>query len=175
MTEQFRESICLLQWLMFYGEPLGVLNKLAKISTGQCGVCGSVWGHNDITYCCQTCEHDPTCAICVPCFQNGNHKDHDYSVIYMGGGYCDCGDVTAWKREGFCSKHKGAEEIQPLAEEFAKSVGPVLDTLLVYWKNKLLFVENVCQEYHKGSDRIGKNGRCKFDSKNGVAAPWYCI
>ena len=93
----------------------------------------------------------------------------------MGGGYCDCGDVTAWKREGFCSKHKGAEEIQPLAEEFAKSVGPVLDTLLVYWKNKLLFVENVCQEYHKGSDRIGKNGGCKFDSKNGVAAPWYCI
>ena len=156
MTEQFRESMCLLQWLMFYGEPLSALNKLAKISTGQRGVCGSVWGHNDIAYRCRTCEHDPTCAICVPCFQNGNHKDHDYSVIYTGGGCCDCGDVTAWKREGFCSKHKGAEQIQPLPEEFAKSVGPVLDALLVCWKNKLLFAENVCQEYHEGSDRIGE-------------------
>ncbi|XP_059595098.1 E3 ubiquitin-protein ligase PRT6 isoform X1 [Vitis vinifera] len=156
MTEQFRESMRLLQWLMFYGEPLSALNKLAKISTGQRGVCGSVWGHNDIAYRCRTCEHDPTCAICVPCFQNGNHKDHDYSVIYTGGGCCDCGDVTAWKREGFCSKHKGAEQIQPLPEEFAKSVGPVLDALLVCWKNKLLFAENACQEYHKGSDRIGE-------------------
>ena len=150
MTEQFHESMCLLQWLMFYGEPLGVLNKLAKISTSQRGVCGSVWGHNDIAYRCRTCEHDPTCAIYVPCFQNGNHKDHDYSVIYTGGGYCDCGDVIACKREGFCSNHKGAEEIQPLPEKFAKSIGPILDTLLVYRKTKLLFAENVCQEYHKG-------------------------
>ena len=46
------------------------------------------------------------------------------------------GDVTAWTREGFCSKHKGAEQIQSLPEEFAKSVGPVLDTLIVYWKKK---------------------------------------
>lgn len=156
MTEQFRESMHFLQWLMFYDEPLNALNELAKISTGQRGVCGSVWGHNDIAYRCRTCEHDPTCAICVPCFQNGNHKDHDYSVIYTGGGCCDCGDVTAWKREGFCSKHKGAEQIQPLSEEFAKSVGPVLDALLVVWKSKLLFAENACQEQHKGSGRVGE-------------------
>ncbi|CBI23906.3 unnamed protein product, partial [Vitis vinifera] len=82
-------------------------------------------------------------AICVPCFQNGNHKDRDYSVIYTGGGYCDCGDVTAWKREDFYSKHKGVKKIQPLAEEFAKSVRPVLDMVLVYLKNKLLFAKNV--------------------------------
>ena len=156
LTERFRESLHLLQWLMFYDEPLNALNKLAKISPGQRGVCGSVWGHNDIAYRCRTCEHDPTCAICVPCFQNGNHKDHDYSVIYTGGGCCDCGDVTAWKREGFCSKHKGAEQIQPLPEKFAKSVGPALDALLVVWKNKLLLAENISQEHHKGIGRVGE-------------------
>ena len=48
------------------------------------------------------------------------------------------GDVTTWKREGFCSKHKGAEQIESLPEEFAKSVGPVLDTLIVYWKKKTI-------------------------------------
>nr|6LHN_A Chain A, E3 ubiquitin-protein ligase PRT6 [Arabidopsis thaliana]7Y70_A Chain A, E3 ubiquitin-protein ligase PRT6 [Arabidopsis thaliana] len=71
------------------------------------GVCGSVWGQNDIAYRCRTCENDPTCAICVPCFQNGDHNSHDYSIIYTGGGCCDCGDETAWKPDGFCSNHKG--------------------------------------------------------------------
>ncbi|XP_073157617.1 E3 ubiquitin-protein ligase PRT6 isoform X2 [Henckelia pumila] len=135
--DAFRESLSWLQWLMFEGEPNVALEHLAKISENERGVCGAVWGNNDIAFRCRTCEHDPTCAICVPCFENGNHKDHDYSVIYTGGGCCDCGDVTAWKREGFCSKHRGAEQIQPLPEKFAKSLGPVMDLLMCYWKNKL--------------------------------------
>nr|XP_043618780.1 E3 ubiquitin-protein ligase PRT6 isoform X1 [Erigeron canadensis] len=136
------ESMCWLQWLMFECDPKDMLQRLALMNVGQRGVCGSVWGHNDIAYRCRTCEHDPTCAICVPCFQNGNHKDHDYSIIYTGGGCCDCGDVTAWNRSGFCSKHKGAEQIQPLQEDVAKSLGPVLDCLLGRWKNKLSCAES---------------------------------
>lgn len=143
---RFRESMIWLQWLMFEGDPGVALDFLAKRSVGERGLCGAVWGSDDIAYRCRTCEHDPTCAICVPCFQNGNHKDHDYSVIYTGGGCCDCGDVTAWKREGFCSKHKGAEQIQPLPEKFANSMGPVIDALLHCWKDKLLFEEAVNQE-----------------------------
>ncbi|KAG6769474.1 hypothetical protein POTOM_025112 [Populus tomentosa] len=148
----FRECMVWLQWLMFLGEPAVALKNLSKMSAGR-GVCGAVWGHNDIAYRCQTCEHDPTCAICVPCFQNGNHKDHDYSIIYTGGGCCDCGDVTAWKREGFCSKHKGAEQIQPLPEEFARSVGPVLDALLGCWKNKLVSADTISQKNPNAADR----------------------
>ncbi|OVA16505.1 zinc finger protein [Macleaya cordata] len=147
LKDQFRESILWLRWLMFEDEPRACLKNLAKRSVGQRGVCGAVWGHNDIAYRCKTCEHDPTCAICVPCFQNGNHKDHDYSLMYTGGGCCDCGDETAWKREGFCSKHKGAEQIQPLPEEIAYSVGPVLDVLLAYWEEKLL----LAQAAHQGN------------------------
>ncbi|KAM3355641.1 hypothetical protein P3S68_022354 [Capsicum galapagoense] len=84
---------------MFDGEPSRAQEKLA--GTGQRGVCGAVWGNNDIAYRCRTC-----------------------------GGCCDCGDVTTWKREGFCSRHKGVVQIQPLPEEFANSMGPVLDLLL---------------------------------------------
>ncbi|XAR68944.1 Carboxypeptidase U [Bertholletia excelsa] len=145
LADYFCESMVWLQWLMFVGEPNAALKNLATMNVGQRGVCGAVWGNNDIAYRCRTCEHDPTCAICVPCFQNGNHKDHDYSIIYTGGGCCDCGDVTAWKREGFCSKHKGAEQIQPLPEEYANSVGPILDLLLIYWKSKLVITENISQ------------------------------
>ncbi|XP_024965877.1 E3 ubiquitin-protein ligase PRT6 isoform X3 [Cynara cardunculus var. scolymus] len=139
------ESMTWLQWLMFEGDPDDVLQRLTMMNVGRRGVCGAVWGHNDIAYRCRTCEHDPTCAICVPCFQNGNHSDHDYSIIYTGGGCCDCGDVTAWKRSGFCSKHKGAEQIQPLQEDVANTLGPVLDCLLLCWKDKLLCAEIIHQ------------------------------
>ncbi|XP_011019864.1 PREDICTED: E3 ubiquitin-protein ligase UBR1 [Populus euphratica] len=151
MEYYFRECMVWLQWLMFLGQPAVALKNLSKMSAGR-GVCGAVWGNNDIAYRCQTCEHDPTCAICVPCFQNGNHKDHDYSIIYTGGGCCDCGDVTAWKREGFCSKHKGTEQIKPLPEEFARSVGPVLDALLGCWKNKLVSAETISQKNPNAAD-----------------------
>ncbi|KAK4730626.1 hypothetical protein R3W88_023614 [Solanum pinnatisectum] len=144
IKDLFHESMTWLQWLMFEGEPRRALDHLANI--GQRGVCGAIWGNNDIAYRCRTCEHDPTCAICVPCFHNGNHKDHDYSVMYTGGGCCDCGDVTAWKREGFCSKHKGTEQIQPLPEECANSLGPVLDSLLSCWRKGLLFAESISEQ-----------------------------
>nr|XP_010920582.1 E3 ubiquitin-protein ligase PRT6 [Elaeis guineensis]XP_010920583.1 E3 ubiquitin-protein ligase PRT6 [Elaeis guineensis] len=142
-VEEFGESMLWLQWLMFEGEPQATLQDLAQKAAGQRAVCGAVWGRNDLAYRCRTCEHDPTCAICVPCFENGNHKDHDYSIMYTGGGCCDCGDITAWDREGFCSKHKGTEQFQPLPEELANSVGPVLDALLVCWKDKVSLVEHL--------------------------------
>ncbi|KAF8396787.1 hypothetical protein HHK36_018419 [Tetracentron sinense] len=151
IKDQFGESILWLQWLIFEDEPLASLKNLAEMSVGQLGVCGTVWHDKELAYRCRTCEHDPSCAICVPCFQNGNHKDHDYSIIYTVGGCCDCGDVTAWKREGFCSNHKGTEKIQPLPEEIANSAGPVLDALFICWKEKLLFAEATL----RGSPRVG--------------------
>ncbi|KAF3775302.1 E3 ubiquitin-protein ligase [Nymphaea thermarum] len=140
IKEQYHESMLWLQWLMFKGEPRELLDDLAR-NNNHHGVCGTIWGNNDIAYRCRTCEHDPTCAICVPCFQNGNHKDHDYSVIKTGGGCCDCGDATAWKRQGFCSRHGGPEQVQALSEDISRSVGPVLLTLLLIWKDKLLHLE----------------------------------
>ncbi|XP_061343240.1 E3 ubiquitin-protein ligase PRT6 [Gastrolobium bilobum] len=154
MKKRFHESMVWLQWLMFEGDPSAALRGLSKMSVGQRGVCGAVWGHNDIAYRCRTCEHDPTCAICVPCFENGDHKGHDYFVIYTGGGCCDCGDVTAWKREGFCLKHKGAEQIQPLPEEFANSIAPVLGSLFTCWKHKLVSASDSITERKKAANEL---------------------
>ncbi|XP_010452066.1 PREDICTED: E3 ubiquitin-protein ligase PRT6 isoform X2 [Camelina sativa] len=154
VKKRFRESMDMLQWLMFLDEPDASLRNLAKLNLDQRGVCGSVWGHNDIAYRCRTCENDPTCAICVPCFLNGNHDSHDYSIIYTGGGCCDCGDETAWKPGGFCSKHKGSEQIQPLAENLANSVGPVLDALFACWNNKLLSAESIGHKGARSNDSL---------------------
>ncbi|KAL2502824.1 E3 ubiquitin-protein ligase [Forsythia ovata] len=152
----FCGSMTWLQWLMFDGDPSLALEHLAKMNANQRGVCGAVWGNDDLAYRCRTCEHDSTCAICVPCFENGNHKDHDYSIIYTGGGCCDCGDITAWKREGFCSKHKGAEQMQPLPEDFAKPLRPVLDSLLIYWREKLLSAESACQGSPRPANHVAE-------------------
>ncbi|GAB2230146.1 hypothetical protein Drorol1_Dr00014403 [Drosera rotundifolia] len=138
----YRESLYWLQWLMFEDEPAEALETIAKMNMGQRGICGAIWGKGDLAFHCRTCEHDPTCAICVPCFQNGNHKDHDYSIIYTGGGCCDCGDETAWKREGFCSEHKGAKEIKPLPHDVAQAVGPVLSSLFDCWNETLTIAES---------------------------------
>ncbi|CAA2974236.1 E3 ubiquitin-protein ligase UBR1 [Olea europaea subsp. europaea] len=62
----FCESMIWLQWLMFDGDPSLALEHLAKMNANQRGVCGAVWGNDDLAYRCRTCEHDSTCAICVP-------------------------------------------------------------------------------------------------------------
>lgn len=147
----FTESIVWLQWLMFEEEPDFALRKLAEV--GQQSVCGAIWGKDDLAYRCRTCESDKTCAICVPCFKNGNHKNHDYSIMYTHGGCCDCGDVTAWKSEGFCSKHLGSEQIQPLSQEISHSLEPVLDMLFLYWKDWLLTMKSRNKMIHDDDDR----------------------
>lgn len=156
LKELFEESILWLKWLMFDGDPQECMSSLAQSGDGQRAVCGAVWGQNDLAYRCRTCEHDPTCAICVPCFQNGNHKDHDYNIMYTGGGCCDCGDETAWKKEGFCSEHKGTEQIRPLPQELANSIGPVLDPLFFCWKDKVMSAEHKHGEDADHADAIKK-------------------
>ncbi|KAL8129744.1 hypothetical protein V2J09_018899 [Rumex salicifolius] len=156
LRDLYCESMVWLQWLMFKEEPLYALEKIEKMNAGQSGICGAVWGKDDVAFRCRTCEHDPTCAICVPCFQHGNHKDHDVSIIYTGGGCCDCGDETAWNPEGFCSKHRGAGMIQPLQEDIAQSVGPVLDAVFDCWKSKLMDAESVSNKSPRATEHAAE-------------------
>lgn len=72
------------------------------------GVCGKVWKRGELAYKCKICERDPTCVVCVQCFKLGDHMGHDYAMVRTEGGCCDCGDVQAWRLDGFCSMHSGA-------------------------------------------------------------------
>ncbi|KAM7260620.1 hypothetical protein ACFE04_011293 [Oxalis oulophora] len=92
-----------LQHFMFQEDPA---DTLAKLDIGQSGgACGATWSNTDIAYTCWTCGLAKYLAICASCFQNGNHKGHNYTFLHTNVGSCDCGDVTLWKREVFCSKH----------------------------------------------------------------------
>ncbi|KYQ90036.1 hypothetical protein DLAC_08620 [Tieghemostelium lacteum] len=70
------------------------------------GACETTWQFGDAAYKCKTCQLDPTSALCISCFKTGDHEGHEYSLQSVGGGFCDCGDPTAFKPSGFCSRHK---------------------------------------------------------------------
>ena len=60
----------------------------------------------DMGYRCFDCQNDPLSYICTDCFDKNKHINHRYEILRMGG-FCDCGDISMLKKEGFCSKHKG--------------------------------------------------------------------
>eukprot|EP00250_Pteridium_aquilinum_P003618 c13921_g1_i1 orf=503-7018(-) len=132
-----REGIRWAQWLIFGGNPEEIMNGIQKDTGHVRGVCGAVWGSIDIAYRCRTCENDPTCAICVACFEPAKHVNHDYLMIHTGRGCCDCGDITAWKESGFCSRHSGMGEPPSLSEDLMSTFQPVMEALLNEWAKRL--------------------------------------
>ncbi|PRP88998.1 e3 ubiquitin-protein ligase UBR1-like [Planoprotostelium fungivorum] len=101
--------------------PKEELENLTNQGILKNNVCGAVWKDGDQAYKCTTCEMDSSCAICVDCFANGQHKGHEFKLISVAGGVCDCGDFQAWKPSGFCNKHRGLadnnQEIQVVGPE----------------------------------------------------------
>ncbi|CAJ1073672.1 E3 ubiquitin-protein ligase UBR1 [Xyrichtys novacula] len=81
------------------------LEKLKQGSTSS-QLCGRVFKEGETVYSCRDCAIDPTCVLCMDCFQDSVHKSHRYKMhASSGGGFCDCGDVEAWKIGPCCSKH----------------------------------------------------------------------
>ncbi|KAM7255908.1 hypothetical protein ACFE04_011649 [Oxalis oulophora] len=149
---EFQECMIWIKWLMFENDPA---DSLENLPGGRHDICGSIWCNEDICYKCRTCEFNETSSICVSCFESGDHSGHDYSVTHYRGGCCDCGDVTKWKPEGFCSKH--IHMIHPLRDEpVAKSMVPVLDALLTIWKDNLSdSISGGSENYHYANDLSG--------------------
>nr|XP_019940317.1 PREDICTED: E3 ubiquitin-protein ligase UBR1 isoform X1 [Paralichthys olivaceus] len=94
-----------LECFLFGEDPLEGLEKL-KHGSASSQLCGRVFKEGETVYSCRDCAIDPTCVLCMDCFQNSVHKSHRYKMhASSGGGFCDCGDVEAWKIGPCCSKH----------------------------------------------------------------------
>jgi hypothetical protein len=92
----------------------GSLSSYKDLYLGRRGVCGKLWSRGDTAWKCGTCELDSTSAICGRCFEDGRrHEGHDYYMMRVNGGCCDCGDALSWRREGFCGEHGGVEDSDP--------------------------------------------------------------
>uniref|UniRef100_A0A452QID1 E3 ubiquitin-protein ligase n=1 Tax=Ursus americanus TaxID=9643 RepID=A0A452QID1_URSAM len=94
-----------LEWYLFGEDPDICLEKLKH--SGAFQLCGKVFKSGETTYSCRDCAIDPTCVLCMDCFQNSVHKNHRYKMhTSTGGGFCDCGDTEAWKTGPFCVSHE---------------------------------------------------------------------
>uniref|UniRef100_A0A8C3HHS2 E3 ubiquitin-protein ligase n=1 Tax=Chrysemys picta bellii TaxID=8478 RepID=A0A8C3HHS2_CHRPI len=93
-----------LEWYLFREDPDVCLEKLRQCGVSQ--LCGKVFKSGETTYSCRDCAIDPTCVLCMDCFQNSIHKNHRYKMhTSTGGGFCDCGDTEAWKTGPLCTNH----------------------------------------------------------------------
>eukprot|EP00301_Raphidiophrys_heterophryoidea_P001836 c10869_g1_i1.p1 GENE.c10869_g1_i1~~c10869_g1_i1.p1 ORF type:complete len:375 (+),score=89.67 c10869_g1_i1:41-1165(+) len=86
-----------------------IIAQIEEVKTAiqDTGVCGKTWGLNTTAYKCITCGADESCVVCVDCFFNGDHDNHDYRMIRTTAGCCDCGDAQSWDPRGFCRYHQG--------------------------------------------------------------------
>uniref|UniRef100_A0A183V545 E3 ubiquitin-protein ligase n=1 Tax=Toxocara canis TaxID=6265 RepID=A0A183V545_TOXCA len=98
-------------------------------------ICGRVF---------KECASDPTCVLCYQCFQKSAHRFHKYRMECVemaasgGSGYCDCGDVEAWKEHPACEIHASHSESNDeqkssqISEELSERVRALTRTILRY-------------------------------------------
>ena len=79
------------------------LNHIKSISIPDLTICQK---EIELGYRCEDCQNDPLSYICSDCFEKNKHQGHHYEIL-KARGFCDCGDISMVKEEGFCSKHKG--------------------------------------------------------------------
>ncbi|CAF3003113.1 unnamed protein product [Rotaria sp. Silwood2] len=92
------------------GQPFEEFCKEVRKYNGSV-LCGFVWTNTTISYRCRTCATNPCMSLCPDCFHNGNHYGHDANMFRsVGGGICDCGDITVMNSNSFC-KHHGSNRI----------------------------------------------------------------
>lgn len=98
--------------------------------------CGRKFKKGEPIYRCVTCGYDESSGICLDCFNEEFHKDHDVILSICQrefGGVCDCGDPEAWKTNLQC-KHYEVEE-KPENEfpsRFKESIFCTLEIVLDY-------------------------------------------
>lgn len=60
-------------------EPDAILRSL-KERDNPPQLCGRVFKNGEPTYACRDCGMDPTCVLCIECFQHSAHRNHRYKV-----------------------------------------------------------------------------------------------
>lgn len=144
------------------GDPVEILGNLSQLDKPP-AVCGRVFKVGEPTYSCRECGMDSTCVLCVECFKQSEHRNHKYKMsTSSGGGYCDCGDVEAWKKAPFCDIHLAGTSVQidnssnNLPEDMAERVRVTFDAVLWYAYHLLTLEHSPCipTDLYKKDDSV---------------------
>uniref|UniRef100_A0A4W3KE75 E3 ubiquitin-protein ligase n=1 Tax=Callorhinchus milii TaxID=7868 RepID=A0A4W3KE75_CALMI len=137
-----------MEWFLFGEAPEDGFAKLQENKSSS-QLCGRVFKGGETTYSCRDCAIDPTCVLCMDCFQSSVHRNHRYKMnCSYGGGLCDCGDVEAWKTGPFCTKHEPglSEDIVNHASQIPAGVAEraqhLFDIIFRYLVDMLIWTEN---------------------------------
>uniref|UniRef100_A0A671QU40 E3 ubiquitin-protein ligase n=1 Tax=Sinocyclocheilus anshuiensis TaxID=1608454 RepID=A0A671QU40_9TELE len=114
-----------LECFLFGEDPCVGLEKLQQYSgSSSAQQCGRVFKEGETVYSCRDCAIDPTCVLCIECFQKSVHKSHRYKMhASAGGGFCDCGDLEAWKTGPCCSQHDPGTSVTMETDECVMDPG----------------------------------------------------
>uniref|UniRef100_A0A8C1FWE3 E3 ubiquitin-protein ligase n=1 Tax=Cyprinus carpio TaxID=7962 RepID=A0A8C1FWE3_CYPCA len=127
-----------LECFLFGEDPCVGLQKLQQYnSSSSAQQCGRVFKEGETVYSCRDCAIDPTCVLCIECFQKSVHKSHRYKMhASAGGGFCDCGDLEAWKSGPCCSQHDPGTS--PFKELLTDHLAQMLFHLLLRYMTDML-------------------------------------
>uniref|UniRef100_A0A8C9WAF7 E3 ubiquitin-protein ligase n=1 Tax=Scleropages formosus TaxID=113540 RepID=A0A8C9WAF7_SCLFO len=129
-----------LEYFLFGEDPHVSLEKLQQ-SGASSQLCGRVFKEGETTYSCRDCAIDPTCVLCMDCFQNSIHKGHRYKMhTSSGGGFCDCGDLEAWKTGPCCIKHDQG------STSALKLVGVIMSADMLVWEENDILPADVKED-----------------------------
>ena len=149
----FSPNLCaeIAGWLLAGEAPDEWLDKAKSLSLST--TCGHVFKEDDWAYRCNNCATDPTCCVCAACFKESSCHEFGHKYVFFrtsAGGCCDCGDVQAWKSEGFCTKHRHSGSSSPTPEEtaIAEQVPSALLNFLIDLTCESLLHENTGNSTH---------------------------
>ncbi|GFO34713.1 E3 ubiquitin-protein ligase ubr2 [Plakobranchus ocellatus] len=140
-----------LEEFMCQGDPGLIFQQLGHAEEPS-QLCGHNFKSGEPTYSCRDCAYDPTCVLCITCFQKSSHRNHRYRMNTSGGGgYCDCGDTEAWKSDPYCLLHLPRREesesdsginmpsdMRPYVERIFMCMLKFVSTLLTWEDNEYL-------------------------------------
>uniref|UniRef100_A0A671QU67 E3 ubiquitin-protein ligase n=1 Tax=Sinocyclocheilus anshuiensis TaxID=1608454 RepID=A0A671QU67_9TELE len=136
-----------LECFLFGEDPCVGLEKLQQYSgSSSAQQCGRVFKEGETVYSCRDCAIDPTCVLCIECFQKSVHKSHRYKMhASAGGGFCDCGDLEAWKTGPCCSQHDPGTSDECVMDPGLRERAQMLFHLLLRYTTDMLVWEDTSE------------------------------
>jgi len=126
--------------------------------------CGRIFRMGELIYRCLQCEVGTTNVLCMDCFKQSSHIYHKHKIgISYGHGFCDCGDLNAWKNDAHCETHKnGLDEHNgdtPFITKDMEKRACFIFKSIIYYAYKFLTKSNffVHSELHSGASEIDKS------------------
>ena len=132
---------------------------LKSISIPNTTKCGKEIKEGEGGWKCQDCEFSTLSVYCKECFIKEKHIGHKIFYNSTANGFCDCGDKSILKKEGFCDKHKGDyDNMNDLMKFIKKNIPEKFISLINFILNKicLLFIDKIKFVNKKIDDELFK-------------------